>query len=125
MTSIFLTGDRSIPSEIALVLASGAIANLGLQAAASAEPVEIWTGDSMGFEAGVREVTEALQIPIQVLGTPLLSDGSGKPDWDQRHRLADNVCDRLVIVHGDPLSSSIGASALKILGDKAQLASLL
>ena len=122
-TNIFLTGDRSAPPELAIILASSAIGSLALQASAAGEPVQIWTGDNVGFEEGVRKVAAGLGLEIQILGTPVVQE-TGKPDWDQRHRLVDSVCEKLYLVHGDPLSSSIGASALSVLGDKAQLAAI-
>jgi hypothetical protein len=121
--SVFLTGDRQLPPEVSKVLAASSIAQLALAASNDETTLEIYTGDNVGFEAGVRAIGEALALPVNVIVTKLDAQ-TGKPDWDERHNRVGQLVEKVVIVHPSPLDSSIGASAMKVLGDKVQLAAI-
>lgn len=126
MTTIFLTGDRSMNPLLAVqvagqlvfeIAASNAIASL-----AGAEPIAIATGDNAGFERAVRDVLEGLGATPTVVPTGVNPD-TDKPAWDTRHEVVNALADRVVFVHTDPLSSSLGASLMKVCGDKVELPS--
>ena len=122
MTNVFLTGDRQMHPQAALVCAASAVNQLALETVTSGDELTISTGDNKGFEAGVRQVLEKLKVPFELVATNQ-SDETGKPDWDERHtRLEQLGVDKVVLVHPEPLASSIGASAMKVLADKVVIA---
>lgn len=123
MTKVFLTGDRSLPEPLALLAAASAVAQLNLKAITEGDELEIGTGDNVGFEQGVREFLEHLHVPFTTVPTGVDPD-TEKPAWDTRHEVVNAGFDKVYLLHGDPLSSSIGASAMKVLGDKVELVSI-
>jgi len=112
MTRIFLTGDRSLDPAASLVLAASTISQLGLEGAASGEPIELVTGDNKGFEQSIRSFCDALKIPYETYPTGVNPD-TGKPAWDTRHEMVNLTCDQVIFLHVDPQSSSIGASLFR------------
>lgn len=118
---IFLTGDRSMLEGVAVLLAASSIAQLGMQFATEQDTVELGTGDNAGYEAGVRSVLDALGVSYQVVPTGIDPE-TGKPAWDTRHEVVNAAYEKVVFCHTDPLASSIGSSAMKILGDKVVIA---
>ena len=121
---LFLTGDRAMHPELALVIASGVLAREAVLANQADEKIElIGTGDNDGFESGVRSLCSTLGIACQVVQTGVNPDTS-KPAWDTRHELVDAGFEKVVMAHSDPLASSIGSSAMKVLGDKLDIVTL-
>lgn len=113
---VFITGDRSMPSDIAVVNMAQGIAAFAGQAALQGETLRLMTGTNVGLEEGVRRIAEALEIKIDVLENPMTDDG--KIDWDARHVAAEQSSDRVVVVHSDILASHIGASCIRVVPDE-------
>ncbi len=112
MSKVFLTGDRSMPEVLAVLPTVAQITQLRKE---FGPDVELVTGTNSGFENVVRLVCEAMDVPVLTLEQSTGEDG--KPDWDARHgQLTD--FDRVVFVHGDPLSSSIGKSLTQFVDDE-------
>lgn len=120
MTNLFLTGDRSMNPMLALPLAASALANFALQGVMDGESVNVGTGDNGGFEEAVRQYCATLGIPVHVIPTGTDPD-TEKPAWDTRHEVVGAWADLVTFAHTDPLGSSIGKSAMKVLGDKVQM----
>src|SRR5690242_11646681 len=114
---IFLTGDRSMPEAVSILFAASSVAQLGIEFATEQDMAELGTGDNGGFEAGVRSVLDALGVTYQVVPTGIDPE-TGKPAWDTRHEVINAAYEKVIFCHTDPLASSIGSSAMKILGDK-------
>lgn len=121
---VFLTGDRSMPDEVALMAGASTILQIAIESVVTGNPVQLSTGDNKGFEQGVRAIAGALGVELEVVPTGVDPD-THKPAWDTRHELVNLMADKVVFLHNDPLSSSIGASLLKqVDGDKVQMATL-
>lgn len=127
MTTVFLTGDRSMNPLIAVSLAGQLIAELGVANAIAEltenEPFAIVTGDNTGFEQAVRAVLGGLGATPQIIPTGTDPD-TGKPAWDTRHEVVNARADRVIFLHTDPLASSLGSSLMKVCGDKVELPAL-
>jgi len=120
---VFLTGDRSMPEPLALMTAASTIAQVTMEAAAAETNVVFSTGDNGGFEQGVRAILKSLNVDHQVIPTGVNPE-TKKPAWDTRHEVANAACEKAVFVHTDPLSSSIGSSLMKVMGDKVTMATI-
>lgn len=125
MTTIFLTGDRSMNPVIAIpaavqIIGEVAATNAVAKLTEADEHFEIVTGDNSGFEQAVRLVLEGLGATLEVVPTGTDPD-TDKPAWDTRHEVVNARADRVVFVHTDPLASSIGQSLMKVCGDKVEM----
>lgn len=127
MTTVFLTGDRSMNPLLAVSVAGQLLAEIGAANAIATltgnDPIAIATGDNAGFERAIRDVLEGLGATPTVVPTGTDPD-TGKPAWDIRHEVVNALADRVVFIHTDPLSSSLGASLMKVCGDKVELPTL-
>lgn len=113
---VFITGDRSMPKEVAVHVAGNVIGELAARGAESdGEVVEFITGDNKGLESGVLQIGVALGVEVFVIDTPYKEDG--KPDWDARHEYALLLADLVVVVHSDILDSRIGSSCVRVVPD--------
>lgn len=119
-TTVFVTGDRSMPEPIALAVAGHIVTQLATAAALEGGKVQFATGDNIGFEQGFRAIADAMGLPTQVVPTGVDPDTS-KPAWDTRHEVVNAIADRVLLVHTDPLASSIGKSLQRVAPDKLDL----
>lgn len=115
--NVFVTGDRSMPAEIAIGVAAHVIAELATLAALNDDRLNIGTGINNGVEEGVRSVASALDFGVAQVDQRTDPE-TGKPDWDARHLLVAEAYDRVVVVHPDVLDSRIGSSCIRIVPDE-------
>lgn len=106
MARVLLTGDRS-----ANIMMMGFVALEMLRACARGD--DIVTGDNAGVESMVRSLAERTGVKVEVLE-------GGKP-WDARHEAMrdGHGVETVVVIHGDPLSSSMYPSICETWGDDA------
>lgn len=109
---IFVTGDRSLPAPFAL----GAIAVILVKELRADNELTVVTGVNDGVEDAVRAFCAATDVPVEVVENGPAGE-NGKPDWDARHKPVAAYVDHTFLVHGDPLSSSIGKSLAGALED--------
>jgi hypothetical protein len=125
MTTVFLTGDRSMNPAVAFPVAAKILGDIAVNnvvarlAGDEAQVVEIVTGDNDGFELVIRMLLEGLGATAQVIPTGVTDDN--KPAWDVRHEVVNARCDKVAFVHTDPLGSSIGQSLMRVCGDKVEM----
>lgn len=109
---VFITGDRSLPAEVALLPVSVFV----IKALRDDPNVEIMTGDNLGVESAVALLGLVADFPVTVVASPLLE---GKVDWDARHvSLLEDPEMRILFLHGDHLASRIGKSLVQYDDDR-------
>jgi hypothetical protein len=107
---LFLTGDRSMPTELALgpVLLELARAF----AAADGEQVLVLTGDQDGVERAVRLVCKEIGVEPQVIPTGV-DVTTGVKDFVERARQTALVgVDKVLVLHTDAMASRITRALL-------------
>jgi hypothetical protein len=104
MSTVFITGDRSLNP----VIAANAVLSVISQLLDQEPEIEIGTGD---LEGGVeRAVRYFLPNAIEVKHN--ITD-AGYVDFDERHKRVAGTFDRVVFIHPDPLGSRIGKSLVE------------
>lgn len=117
---IFLTGDRSLHPVGAVMLAADVISAVQ-QEYPGIMLEDFATGDQSGFEAAVRYMLPG----VTVVSANERTDGSGKPDLDERHKrvkflgkMGREVGSISVwFVHADPLDSRVFKSLCNVFED--------
>lgn len=99
VTKVFLTGDRRMDPMTAALVTAGAIQKI----VKKYNRIEVYTG---ALETGIERAVRYLVPNVNVIIHDDLADG--KPDLDTRHKTARETVDVAVMIHGDPLASSIG-----------------
>lgn len=104
MTTVFITGDRSLPTSIAYKLAQAAIVKCMLDEQTDLKSLRFATGDAQnGIERAVRFIIPEQFLTVVKRGTT----PEGHIDWDQSALEASKVADRAVVLHMDPLNSRV------------------
>jgi len=115
MTTVYLTGDRSIDPLTAANLAAAAIQDLVHEAHGD---IEFVTGDApSGIEKAVRYLVPEARLSVVTRQL----DEDGRPNLDLAHEAikAEHPGVVPVLLHSAPLDSKIGASAVKVFGEEA------
>ena len=111
MTTIYLTGDRSV-EPLSAVNVTAAVLQLIVER--EGPNVKIITGDAItGIERAVRYLLP-LGAVLTVAERKPKSATNEKPDFDEFHTRIKPLVDAVYIVHGDPLVSSIAKSAMRV-----------
>ena len=119
---VFITGDRSMPLDVAVVHAARAIGMLAAEATLGDDTILFATGENRGFEEGVRRIGKALGIDLNIIENLLDTSGEvPKIDWDARHTTVAKWYDRVVVIHSDILVSRIGASCVQVVPEEKLL----
>lgn len=104
MTTVYLTGDRSMSP-----MAAVGVTNLIIMKLLNDHPegIVIVTGDSpSGIEKAVRYLIP--QAALKVFAREL--DEEGRPDFDGAHKALLSEVDEVVVIHTDPLNSRLTKS---------------
>lgn len=107
MTTVYVTGDRSINPLLAIM----GVAALEKALAAKYEDLTIVTGDA---PTGVESALEFLHRGSdKLIIKPRTLKDDGKPDFDAHNKeLAASGVDVVAVLHGDPLGSNIVKSIM-------------
>lgn len=104
MTTIFITGDRSVDPLSAVGATVQVVSQLVSEANEAGTELKFLTGSiPTGIERAVRYLLDADEVPH-------VNTAEGYIDFDERHDRVAQVADKVVFLHGDPLNSRIGAS---------------
>lgn len=107
MTTIFVTGDRSLNPVTAFGIVAPVVNKLITD---HPEGVRFVTGDALsGIERAMRYVIPDHFIHVITRTT----DAEGHTDWDASAKEAAGLADMAVVIHTDPLSSRLAKSVTK------------
>lgn len=111
MTTVFITGDRSLPVRLAYPLTQMILAKIFAEEAEAieADTFKLATGDApTGIERAIRYIVPEHLLTVVPRGkTP-----EGYIDWDKGAADACKIADKAVIVHMQPLESRVTQAIL-------------
>lgn len=110
--TVFITGDRSIPADVALGLVALTMLK---ETATRGGDVQFATGTESGVEAAVRFAAEKAGLSLQIAETPVINE-QGHKDFGLRAQNVAAESDVLfLILHAAPHASRITSQMLDVL----------
>lgn len=107
--TLYITGDRSVDPLTAVQIVAGSLSILALEN--KGQPFAIVTGNApTGIERAVRYLIPAQAVKV----FEREKTAEGKIDFDTQHTLIRDDVDEAIVLHPQPLDSTIGKSVAKI-----------
>jgi hypothetical protein len=113
MTKFFVTGDRSVDPMTSLLMLTSGLEQAGFVSGQDS----VATGT---VEHGIERAARYLGADTYTAGT----ESDGRTNWDVRHVQVVSDFDKVLFVHLDPTSSTIGKSLAALVPDEQLIISL-
>ena len=116
MTTIFITGDRSLPNSLAFKLVQAVMVKIVTENQEDLvnNTLRFATGNAQnGIERAVRFIIpEQFLTVIERVHTP-----EGHIDWDASALYASKIAEKAVVIHMDPMNSRVTKAVLQNFKD--------